>query len=151
MSDSSLPLSTVHEIRDHCLCLATQRAARVLARRFDRLFAPLGLTNGQFSILVALSGRWQPRLGELAAFLAMDPTTMSAVIKPLARRGLVALAADEADRRVKRPAITEPGRQVVAQAVDLWRAEHAQVQATLPDAPGLARLLGQIAAEGAEG
>lgn len=129
MTDSSLPITTVHDIRDHCLCLATQRAARVLARRFDRLFAPLGITNGQFSILVALSGQWQPRLGELAGFLAMDATTMSAAIKPLERQGLVVLAADAADRRVRRPGITAAGRAIVAQAVPLWRAEHAQVQA----------------------
>lgn len=146
MSDSSLPISTVHEIRDRCLCLATQRAARVLARRFDRLFAPLGITNGQFSILVALSGQWRPRLGELAGFLAMDSTTMSAAIKPLERQGLVTLTADDSDRRVRRPAITAAGRAVVAQAVPLWRAGHAQVAQALPDAPDLARRLGMIGA-----
>ena len=53
----SLTIETVREIRDSCLCLATQRAARVLARRFDRLFQPLGITHGQFSIMVALSGQ----------------------------------------------------------------------------------------------
>ena len=56
MPNPSVLTETVLEIRDQCLCLATQRTARLLARRFDRLFAPLGLTNGQFSLLVALSG-----------------------------------------------------------------------------------------------
>lgn len=144
--DASLSIGTVREIRDQCLCLATQRAARVLARRFDRLFAPLGLTNGQFSLLVALSGQWAPRLGELAEFLAMDATTMTAAAKTLERRGLLSLQADKADARARRPTLTAAGREVVAKAVPLWREEHARVQAGLVglDAAALARLLGQV-------
>ena len=144
--DASLSIETVHEIRDHCLCLASQRAARRLARRFDRLFAPLGLTNGQFSMLVALSGQWSPRLGELAEFLGMDSTTMTAAVKPLEKRGLVALRADEADGRVRRPGLTEAGRDLVAQAVPLWREEHAKVQADMigHDAANLASILGRL-------
>ncbi len=146
MCSASVLIETVHEIRDQCLCLATQRAARRLARRFDRLFAPLGVTNQQFSMLVALSGQWQPRLGELAEFLGMDSTTMTAAIKPLEKRGFVALQVDEADARVRRPRLTEEGREVVAKAVPLWREEHAKVQAELvgQDAAALARTLGQL-------
>jgi DNA-binding MarR family transcriptional regulator len=146
MCSASVLIETVHEIRDQCLCLATQRAARRLARRFDRLFAPLGLTNGQFSMLVALSGQWTPRMGELAEFLGMDSTTMTAAIKPLEKRGLVALQTDEADARVRRPGLTDEGRAVVAKAVPLWREEHAKVQAELvgQDVAALARTLGQV-------
>jgi DNA-binding MarR family transcriptional regulator len=143
---TNLPLETVHDIRDHCLCLAAQRAARRLARRFDRLFAPLGVTNGQFSLMVALSGGWQPRLGELAEFLAMDATTMTAAIKTLERQGLVTLTADTKDARARRPSLTDTGRSVVSTAVPLWRSEHAKVQAELVghDAKALARVLGQL-------
>lgn len=146
MTQSSLPISTVIEIRDQCLCLATQRAARLLARRFDRLFAPLGLTNGQFSMLVALSGQWKPRLGELADFLAMDSTTVTAAVKTLEKRGLVMLLPDEADARVRRPGLTDAGRAVVAQAVPLWRAEHALVNAEMAgqDPAELAQILRQL-------
>ncbi|OYU40767.1 MAG: MarR family transcriptional regulator [Pseudorhodobacter sp. PARRP1] len=146
MTQSSLPLHTVLQIRDECLCLATQRAARKLARRFDRLFAPLGLTNGQFSMLVALSGQWAPRLGALADFLAMDATTMTAAAKTLEKRGLVQLIADETDARARRPILTEAGRALVAQAVPLWRAEHAKLHAEMTgtDATGLAQILWQL-------
>ena len=117
-----------------------------MARRFDQLFAPLGLTNGQFSLMVALSGAWKPRLGELAEFLGMDSTTMTAAVKTLEKRGLVLLRADEADARVRRPGLTEAGREVVARAVPLWREEHARVQAELvgEDAVALAQILGQL-------
>jgi DNA-binding MarR family transcriptional regulator len=146
MNDATLPIETVHEIRDQCLCLATQRAARLLARRFDRLLVPLGLTNGQFSLLVALSGQWKPRLGEVAEFLGMDSTTMTAAVKRLDKRGLVSLKPDEADARARRLALTEEGRDVVTRAVPLWREEHARVHAEMAgqNPLELARTLGQL-------
>ena len=149
MTEATLPLETLHRIRDQCLCLATQRAARRLARRFDRLFAPLGLTSGQFSTLAALSGNWQPRLGELAEFLAMDPTTMTAAARALERDGLLALEPDPGDRRARRPRLTDAGRQVMRQAVPLWEAEHARLQAgfTPAERETLTRLLGRLAQE----
>lgn len=145
-SASDVALEAIHRIRDECLCLASQRAARVLARRFDRLFAPLGLTNGQFSMLVAIIGSWKPRLGELAEFLAMDQATMTAAAKTLERRGFLALVADEKDARARRPVLTEAGRSAVAAAVPLWLQDHQKVQAALlnTDAVALARILGQL-------
>lgn len=142
---AGLPLATVHEIRDRCLCLATQRAARRLAQRFDRLFAPLGITNGQFSMLVALSGGWKPRLGELAAFLAMDSATMTAAVRVLEKKGLVQIRKDEDDARVRRPVLTDEGRETVAKAVPLWRAEHASLDIEIGiDGDAAARMLGLL-------
>ena len=140
------PIETVRHVRDSCLCLASQRAARRLARRFDRLFAPLGITNGQFSLMVALSGEWAPRMGELADFLAMDSTTLTAAAKALAKRGLLDLLPDPADARVRRPALTDAGRLLVAEAIPLWRSEHAAVQDEMAgvDAQALATLLSQV-------
>lgn len=146
MSETSLPISAIHEIRDQCLCLASQRAARLLARRFDRLFAPLGLTNGQFSLMVALSGQWQPRLGELADFLAMDATTLTAAVKTLEKSGRLTLAPDSKDARIRRPALTDAGREVLQLAVPIWRQGHAEVQAGLTglDAVQLAQDLARL-------
>ena len=68
---------------------ARQRAARALARRFDAAFRPLGLTSGQFSLLMSLNRPEPPTMGAVAALLAMDRTTLTAALKPLERRGLV--------------------------------------------------------------
>jgi DNA-binding MarR family transcriptional regulator len=145
-STGGVSLETIHQIRDECLCLASQRAARVLARRFDRLFAPLGLTNGQFSMLVAISGPWKPRLGELADFLAMDQATMTAAAKTLEKRGFLTLIADEKDARARRPVLTEGGRAAVSAACPLWRQEHQKLQSELADTDtvALARILSQL-------
>ncbi|MFY9699033.1 MAG: MarR family transcriptional regulator, partial [Rhodoplanes sp.] len=83
------PFETTLHVRDTCLCLHTQRAARALARRFDDAFRPLGLSNGQFSLLMSLNRPEPASMGSVAALLAMDRTTLTANLKPLARRGLV--------------------------------------------------------------
>jgi DNA-binding MarR family transcriptional regulator len=120
-------LAVTHEIRDGCVCLHLQRAARAMARRFDEVFRPLGITNGQFSVLVALNRPDPPRLGEVAALLAMDRTTLTAALKPLARRDLVAVRADPGDGRSRRLHLTEPGRALLREAVPRWREEHARL------------------------
>lgn len=130
-----LPRETVLHIRDTCLCLAAQRAARRLARRFDAALRPFGLTNGQFSLMVALNQPDPPPMGRLAPFLAMDPSTLTAAVKPLARRGLLTVEPDEGDRRARRLRITAQGVALMRQAAEVWRAEHAALEAALP--PGL--------------
>lgn len=128
---ATLPPATVHHIRDTCLCLATQRAARALARRFDAALRPFGLTNGQFSLMVALNRPEPPPIGRLAPFLAMDPSTLTAAVKPLERRGLVRLVPDAQDRRSRRVQITPEGVALLRQAVPAWRAAHAELDAGL--------------------
>src|SRR4029450_9800082 len=100
MSNSRLvPYETTLQVRDACLCLHLQRAARVVARRFDGLFRPLGITQGQFSLLMRLNRPEPPTLGSVADLLAMDRTTLTANLKPLERRGLVRIKVDQSDRR----------------------------------------------------
>ncbi|MGC2717262.1 MAG: MarR family transcriptional regulator, partial [Pseudolabrys sp.] len=70
-----LPLSATHLVRDNCLCLHVQRAARGLARRFDGVFRSLDLTHGQFSLLMSLNRPEAPTFGSVAELLAMDRTT----------------------------------------------------------------------------
>jgi DNA-binding MarR family transcriptional regulator len=134
-----LPRDTVLHIRDTCLCLAAQRAARRLARRFDAALRPFGLTNGQFSLMVALNQPEPPPIGRLAPFLGMDPSTLTAAVKPLARRGLLTVEPDPDDRRARRLRITPEGVALMRRAVEVWRAEHAALEAGM--AAGLADTL----------
>ena len=129
-SSAFLP-ETVSEVRDRCLCLHAQRAARALARRFDAALKPFGLTNGQFSLLMALNRPDGPRISDLAPFLAMDRTTLTAALKVLERRGLVESAADAEDRRNRRLALTDAGRDLLVAAVPAWRAAHDRLDADL--------------------
>ncbi|MVA98482.1 MarR family transcriptional regulator [Nitratireductor sp. CAU 1489] len=134
-----LTFATTLEVRDACLCLHVQRAARALARHFDEVLRPYGLSNGQFSLLMALNRPEPPRIKDVAATLAMDRTTLTAALKPLERRGLASSAVDPADRRNRVLRLTESGRATLAAAVPAWRASHAEIERRVPrgDADGL--------------
>ena len=84
----TVPFETTIRVRDTCRCLHLQRAARAIARHFDDALRPLGLTNGQFSLMMSLNRPQPPNMRSVADLLAMDRTTLTANLKPLERRGL---------------------------------------------------------------
>src|SRR5690349_6414259 len=127
-----LPFETTLEVRDTCLCLHLQRAARAVARRFDAAFRRLGLTSGQFSLLMSLNRPEPPTMGSVAALLATDRTTLTANLKRLERRGLVRVTVDDADRRTRRLALTPAGPSLLTAAVPIWRDTHADIDRLLP-------------------
>src|SRR5450755_317758 len=122
------PLEFTHRVRDNCLCLHVQRAARALARHFDDVLRPLDLTQGQFSLLTSLNRPEPPSIGSVAALLAMDRTTLTANLKPLERRGLVKVSIDKEDRRSRRLIITAAGRALLSRAFPLWKRAHADTE-----------------------
>lgn len=124
----ALPFDKTIEVRDACLCLHVQRAARALARRFDDVLRPLELTSGQFSLLMSLNRPAPPTIGSVAELLAMDRTTLTANLKPLERRGLVTIAVDKDDKRSRRLGITPAGRALLAQAYPIWRETHTALE-----------------------
>src|ERR1700691_4040468 len=126
-----LPFSLTHHVRDHCLCLHVQRAARALARRFDDALRPLGLTQGQFSLLMSLNRPEPPSMKDVAALLAMDRTTLTANLKPLARRRLLKLKVNKEDKRARRLILTAAGRTLLAAAAPIWTRTHAETERSL--------------------
>ena len=126
-----LPFEITLKVRDTCLCLHLQRAARAVARRFDAALRPLGLTSGQFSLLMALNRPEPASMSNIASLLAMDRTTLTANLKPLERRGLVAVTVNDADKRARRLTLTPSGRDVLVAAVPAWRRTHAEIDGLL--------------------
>lgn len=135
-SFNEVSFATTLMVRDTCLCLAVQRAARKLARVFDEALQPLGLTNGQFSLLMSLNRPNPPPMGPVAELLAMDRTTLTAMLKPLQRRCLVKVTVDPEDRRGRRLALTPAGRKLLARALPVWKRHHRALEKLLkaPDA-----------------
>lgn len=128
-----VPFETTEFVRDHCLCLAAQRVARTLARRFDEALRPVGLTSGQFSLLMSLNQPAPPSIGSIASLLAMDRTTLTANLKPLERRGLVNTKVDPADRRGRLVILTVAGRKLLHEALPIWRRTQGEVDSLLTE------------------
>jgi len=128
---AKIPYTTTLLVRDCCLCLHVQRAARALARRFDDALRPLGLTNGQFSLIMSLNRPQPAGMGDVASLLAMDRTTLTAALKPLQRRGLVKVTPHPADRRGRLLTLTPKGKRLLARAVPAWQTTHKTVETLL--------------------
>lgn len=128
---ADLPIEVTLEVRDRCLCLHLQRAARAVGRRFDEALRPFNLTHGQYSLLVSLNRPHPPRISDVATLLAMDRTTLTANLKPLARRGLLAITPDPKDKRGRLLNLTDAGRDLLVQAVPVWREAHDEIDRVL--------------------
>jgi DNA-binding MarR family transcriptional regulator len=126
-----LPYETTLHVRHRCLCLHVQRAARALARQFDDALRPVGLTNGQFSLLMSLNRPEPPNMRSVAELLAMDRTTLTAACKALTPRGLMTVKTDPADGRSRLLALTAKGLRLLNRALPIWEQEHRNLEALL--------------------
>jgi DNA-binding MarR family transcriptional regulator len=140
MKRQKVPYEATLHVRDRCLCLHVQRAARTVARRFDDALRPVGLTNGQFSLMMSLNRPEPPNMRSVADLLAMDRTTLTAALKALEPRRLMTVKADPADGRSRLLALTAKGLKLLSRALPIWEHEHRNLEAVLgPIRPNLLR------------
>lgn len=104
-----------------CSCNALRQAARHLTRLYDAALAPVGIGLNQYAILARLHRLGPMRLGDLAANLVMDRSTLGHLLRPLEARGLLAIRTDERDGRRRLIGLTEAGEALRARAHPLWQ------------------------------
>ena len=75
---------------------------------------------------------WQIRQSEFAGILGMDGTTLTRNLQPLLKNEWIQIDREE-DQRVRLISITKPGRQVLDEAVPLWRQVQSQFVMGLGD------------------
>jgi DNA-binding MarR family transcriptional regulator len=79
-----------------------------------RVVEELDLSMTQLKLLHVLDGSdGELTPSELAKLVGLSPAATGRAVDALTRQGLVSRREDEADRRVKRLALTDPGRQAV--------------------------------------
>jgi DNA-binding MarR family transcriptional regulator len=108
-----------------CICLQLRKLARTVTNLYDGALAAAGLTCTQFSILSYLQMRPGISIRELAHLLVMDPTTLTRVLAPLEREGLVEVTPGKDDRRRRAISPTKAGRTAFTDGLPLWRAAQA--------------------------
>lgn len=126
-----------------CLCLASRRAARAITRDFDRALRVHGIRATQFTLLSALELKGPQAVGELAAFLGADRTTLTRNLAVAEEQSLVTLGRGE-DARSRIVAITPKGQGVLKRAFATWRKVQAELTHGMGKeaAEGLRRLSG---------
>jgi DNA-binding MarR family transcriptional regulator len=101
-------------------------AARSLAAAGDEVTLP------QYRALVVLAARGPQGTAELAAALAVNPSTATRLCDRLVRKGLVRRHRQAGDRRSVRITLTAAGRELVAEVTRRRRAELARLLEALP-------------------
>jgi DNA-binding MarR family transcriptional regulator len=119
----------LEEVARACACANLRKAARAVTQLFDGVLAPSGLKATQFTLLVTSRLMGETTVGELAATMAMDRTTLSRNLKPLVREGLLEVRPGE-DGRTRLVRVTPEGERALVDAYPLWqRAQEAVVTA----------------------
>lgn len=101
------------------LCFALVTAARNVVAIYRPILEPLGLTHPQYLVMLALWERAPRSLNDLAAELALEPATVSPLVKRLEADGLVARQRSAEDERRLDITLTDAGRALRARALDV--------------------------------
>ena len=127
---------------DNQLCFALVTAARNVVSIYRPVLGPLGLTHPQYLVMLALWERSPRSLGELADELAMEPATLSPLVKRLEAQGRVSRGRSAADERVLEVGLTDDGAALRRLALEV---PGAIMQRTGMDAAQIAALRDALA------
>ncbi|MBK6854126.1 MAG: winged helix-turn-helix transcriptional regulator [Burkholderiales bacterium] len=114
-----------------CSNFKLRQATRVVSRHYDAVMAAAtGLKTSQYSLLSHIDklGPLQP--SELAAHMALEPSTLSRNLQPLIAQGWV-LVGPGANQRSRTLSLSEAGRTKRAEAKAAWKAAQLAFNARL--------------------
>ncbi|GAA2690318.1 MULTISPECIES: MarR family winged helix-turn-helix transcriptional regulator [Actinosynnema] len=101
------------------VCFALSIASRTVVSIYRPLLEPLGLTHPQYLVMLAL---WQGAplsVKELSGLLALDPGTLSPLLKRLEAIGYVQRGRDADDERVLAVTLTPQGQALRQEALKI--------------------------------
>lgn len=101
------------------VCFALVTAARNVVSIYRPVLEPLGLTHPQYLVMLALWEETPRSLGALAADLAMEPATLSPLVKRLEVQGRVVRSRRSDDERVLDIDLTDEGRALREAALEV--------------------------------
>ncbi len=103
-----------------CISYRLRRAARAIARHYDKALKPAGVRNTQFTLLNTLDMEDDITIGDMAKILGIDATTLTRNLDVLVRRGLVEnIRSDDARERHIR--LSSTGKEAFTVALPLWQ------------------------------
>lgn len=117
------------ELLTGCTCFRLRKMSRAVSRLYDHHLAQVGLKTTQFSVLRNCARQARP-MAELAAFMAIERTTLTRNLKPLVDAGWIALKPG-ADSRQRIVTITDAGLAKIDEAAHAWRAAQDKIETIL--------------------
>lgn len=125
---------TAHHIADQCLLMRTRRLARVATRTYAEQMSHLGLSVGQFSLLVAVGTQPGARAADVATALDLERSTLSRELAALVAAGLV--RTEPVDGRSQALHLTVAGQSRLDAALPSWERAQQATRALLGDLAG---------------
>ena len=121
---------------------AFRRALRALERQIELSLASetecCGVTPAQCHLLLAIEEKGEPSVGELAAALDLDQSTLSRTIDGLVKAGMLSRREDPANRRRQLVSLTDPGSAKADEINALCDESYSGLLASFPEAEAAA-------------
>jgi MarR family transcriptional regulator, organic hydroperoxide resistance regulator len=128
------------------ICYAMHTTVRAFDAVYRGLLAEHGLSYPQYIALMTIGEHGPLTVGALGERMRLDSGTLSPLLKRLERAGLVDRKRDPDDERRVRVALTETGRQRLADVAHVPLTIAARSGLTLPELGTLRRTLEQLTA-----
>lgn len=118
---------------DRQVCFALAVATREIVALYRPVLEPMGLTHPQYLVMLALWEREPRSLRDLAETVALEPGTLSPLVKRLEAAGLVMRERDGSDERMLAVRLTTAGRRLRRQALKVPERIAAKLAMAQPD------------------
>lgn len=105
-----MPKTDKHLALDDQLCFSLYSASMAVGRTYKPRLDALGITYPQYLVLHTLWERDRLNVGEVADRLALEPSTVTPLVKRLVAAGLITRERDPDDDRRVVVSLTEAGR-----------------------------------------
>jgi DNA-binding MarR family transcriptional regulator len=128
------------------VCFALSIASRNVVAVYRPLLEPMGLTHPQYLVMLALWGRAPLSVKELSRLLALEPATLSPLLKRLEAIGYVTRSRAAADERQLAVTLTEEGVALREQALAIPPAVVARLGMSLDELRDLHAVLTKVIA-----
>lgn len=129
---------------DRQVCFALAVASRNVIALYRPLLEPMGLTHPQYLVMLALWEDSPLTVKRLSELLALDPGTLSPLLKRLETVGYVTRQRDPRDERALAVTLTESGRALRREALKIPPAIISRLGMSLPELESLHTALTQV-------
>ena len=126
------------------VCFALSVAARNVVAVYKPILEPMGLTHPQYLVMLALWEHEPVSVRELSGLLHLDPGTLSPLLKRLESSGLLRRERNADDERSLAVTLTEQGRALRRQALQVPPAVVSRLGMDLADLIALRESLGAV-------
>ncbi len=126
---------------DNQLCFRLYTAARLVMKAYYPYFEPLGITYPQYLVLLVLWEQDKQPVNDIAKRLMLDTNTVTPLLQRMEKTGLIDRKRGEKDMRQRIVSLTEKGRALYEQAVNIPACIRKDIAASPTDEETFAAMI----------